>query len=77
MVPDPVVVEVSVERKGIFVVTTSVIMCNDVYQAQDAFEGQQTMAKGLMEWQWDAIEVKSSETIQQLWRAVNGSKKSK
>jgi len=47
----PIVVEVKVEENGLFVTTTSVLMCATLKDARQAYDNQIEMAKGLMEWQ--------------------------
>jgi len=51
MTPEPVVVEVNVVQNGLFITTTSIIMCDSLSQAKQAYENQKTMASALMEWQ--------------------------
>jgi len=50
----PVLVEVNVERKGIFVVTTSILMCSDYTQAVQTFADQSQLADALLEAQESA-----------------------
>ena len=64
MEKSPVLVEVNVERKGIFVVTTSILMCNDYLSAVGVFNQQSEMADALMD---EQSKVASPEFGYWLW----------
>lgn len=51
MLKNPVVVEVRVEKEGLFIVTTSILMCGDDDSAKQAYRNQQEMAEALMDTQ--------------------------
>lgn len=53
MYKSPIVVEIKVEQNGLFITTTSILMCGSVVDATQAYKNQEEMAKGLMEWQSD------------------------